>query len=551
MADKRFRLEGSTRSDEVETGLQAQIGDALWILARQWQVGEFRGEDAASPVLARYQMRTAQVTGFRSYRDKTFTSIDPLVPLEAYAEQQPPNPLASFWRSAEAGLHLLQMLSASSFDALRDPLRQHNALEAPAQTEPTEQAWVRLLVRRTCDGEQIYRNRTRIAQALQRQLPAAQQAAFQTTFNAWIAWYADRIFTDGDLNCWDSERMEYRFQVGAGTDSGAVVLEAGEYPGGHLDWFSFDRRELNAQLPSTEQVHDPKTVLPAPVRFAGMAAQRFWEFEDGAVNFGDLSNNLADFAGMITAAFVTTNGDDWYVIPVRVPIGSLAKIDSLEVVDSFGDTQSIPSMASLDGANRVWRFFELNGDGADPLLFVPAVALGRLQGEVVESVSLIRDETENLAWGIESRYEGVLERSIERLRQWAVSRADLPAAEPSDLWKYRLLNPIPPNWIPFIPVQTGANAQVRLKRGRMAEWELLPPELVGIRGMTLLPNPAQPLNIYEEEVPSSGIAVTHAYQFARHPSGQSYVWLGRSKQPAGILKPITRATDEIDRGKPD
>ena len=34
------------------TSLQAQIRDPLWLLARQWQVGEFAGDDAGSPVQA-------------------------------------------------------------------------------------------------------------------------------------------------------------------------------------------------------------------------------------------------------------------------------------------------------------------------------------------------------------------------------------------------------------------------------------------------------------------------------------------------------------------
>jgi hypothetical protein len=549
MADKRYRLEGSTRAGEIETGVQTRIADALWMLARQWQVGEFRGEDAASPVQAIYQMRTSAITGFRSFRAQKFTPINSTTPLEAYAEQQPPHERAGFWRAAEAGMHLLQMLSAIGLDSWRDWLRGENTLDPPAQIDATEQAWVRLLVRRACDGEQIFQKRAEIAQIIRAQLTQEEKDRFDLTFDEWVGWYNTRIFSAKTLDCWDSERMEYRFAVGAGTESGAVILEAEGYPGGHLDWFSFDRRKENAQLEQQMETHDPKTVLPAPVRFAGMAAQRWWEFEDGTINFGSLSNNPADFAGMITAAFAATYGDDWYVIPIRVPIGSLAKIDSLKVLDSFGDTQDIYSIASQDGADRVWRFFELKGDGANPLLFVPAVTLGRVEGKAIESVSLIRDETENLGWGIENTYSGALERPIERRRQWAVSRVD--DSQPSDAWKYRLLNPVPPNWIPFIPVIHGERAQIRLRRGRMVEWELLPPELVGIRGTTLLPNPTKPLAIYEEEVPASGIAISHAYQFARDPQGRTYLWLGRNKQPAGKLAPIKRETDSIERSAAD
>ena len=47
------RLESRTRSEDMRSNLQAQIHDPVWQLARQWQFGEFHGEDAGSPVTAR------------------------------------------------------------------------------------------------------------------------------------------------------------------------------------------------------------------------------------------------------------------------------------------------------------------------------------------------------------------------------------------------------------------------------------------------------------------------------------------------------------------
>ena len=44
------RLEGRPRTIEFDRALRAEVRDALWMLTRQWQLGEFRGEDAGSPV---------------------------------------------------------------------------------------------------------------------------------------------------------------------------------------------------------------------------------------------------------------------------------------------------------------------------------------------------------------------------------------------------------------------------------------------------------------------------------------------------------------------
>ena len=42
------RVEGRPRTVNFERGLRAEVCDALWMLSRQWQVGEFAGEDAGS-----------------------------------------------------------------------------------------------------------------------------------------------------------------------------------------------------------------------------------------------------------------------------------------------------------------------------------------------------------------------------------------------------------------------------------------------------------------------------------------------------------------------
>ena len=50
------RLEPYGRSIGLEGGLNAEVRDPLWMLARQWQLGEFWGEDAGTPV--RVYLRT-------------------------------------------------------------------------------------------------------------------------------------------------------------------------------------------------------------------------------------------------------------------------------------------------------------------------------------------------------------------------------------------------------------------------------------------------------------------------------------------------------------
>src|SRR5437660_8466982 len=50
------RLEPDTQTNQaldLDEGVAARLADPLWLLGRQWQMGELSGEDAASPVTAR------------------------------------------------------------------------------------------------------------------------------------------------------------------------------------------------------------------------------------------------------------------------------------------------------------------------------------------------------------------------------------------------------------------------------------------------------------------------------------------------------------------
>ena len=44
-----IRLE-PRRRDDMSEAVHARVYDPLWMLARQWQTGEFQGEDTGTPV---------------------------------------------------------------------------------------------------------------------------------------------------------------------------------------------------------------------------------------------------------------------------------------------------------------------------------------------------------------------------------------------------------------------------------------------------------------------------------------------------------------------
>src|SRR4051794_25400049 len=82
------RLEGRPRTAEFERALRAEVRDALWMLTRQWQLGEFRGEDAGSPVSATFHLRTTRPTRYRP-QEAPAGDLPGGRPLEAVAEARP------------------------------------------------------------------------------------------------------------------------------------------------------------------------------------------------------------------------------------------------------------------------------------------------------------------------------------------------------------------------------------------------------------------------------------------------------------------------------
>jgi hypothetical protein len=82
------RLEGRPRRDDFDRALKAEVRDALWMLTKQWQTGEFKADDAGSPVFAKLRMSTAPVTRYRPGEAAVEPFPDAL-PLETRVEQRP------------------------------------------------------------------------------------------------------------------------------------------------------------------------------------------------------------------------------------------------------------------------------------------------------------------------------------------------------------------------------------------------------------------------------------------------------------------------------
>jgi hypothetical protein len=353
-------------------------------------------------------------------------------------------------------------------------------------------------------------------------------------------WYETLLSEPGNFPAaWVAERMEYAFSVATGLSDGECTLTAQEYFDGHLDWEDFSiNAEVSMGAASDKAITlQTTTVIPAPVNFRGAPASRFWEFEDAQVDYGAISTGPADLPHMLLIEFANSFGNDWFVIPVELEIGSLCRTRSLVVTDTFGVRTLIKSNSESGPPHSAWRMFQLSfqrPEGSEPLMpasnlfFLPPALAKNIEGKPVEEVLFLRDEMANMAWGVERLVEGSIEQPVNRYEIAATRDSSSQPIVSGDV--YCLASPVPEHWTPLLPVQTDAAAgAIRLLRGAVLKPDGSQP-VVRSQGRILNPDGKPSLNIYEEEVPREGARVTRSYKLARWLDGSTHLWMGRRKQ---------------------
>ena len=339
------------------------------------------------------------------------------------------------------------------------------------------------------------------------------------------------------------------------------MLTADEYAQGRLDWYSFDKDASAATLGTIpgapdvplEQQYVTRSFIPAPVRFNGMPDTRWWAFEDGKTNFGDIKPGTTELPKLLLIEFGLVYANDWFLLPYTVPAGSVLKVKGLAVTNTFGERFWIEAAGrGPDEAWQRWAMFSLSikGDEDVPadltLLVLPTVPKIQ-EGEPLEIVALTRDEMANMVWGIETTVPlptgrtrpGNVAAAEYRAHLQAILDASAPAPTPI-VWKadvrYDIMSTVPEHWIPFVPEHvTGSNRQIQLRRAAMPRFlEHDPaPTFERVRPRTTILSEGlaelKPYRIHEEEVSRAGTHVMQAFQRTRWNDGRVFIWLGAEK----------------------
>ncbi len=582
------RLEARPRTTSFDRALRAEVRDALWMLTKQWQMGEFRGSDAGSPVFAKLQIDTTRLTKYRPDA-QAVQAFDYGLPFEAKVERRPialtmkGRPMALDLRLAmgRQWLNLIGALDPAYRQAFIDAYRiatPDPTAKADASICAHPDVWqtIAAVAGRAMDGGALYLHLAagpgNHAYDGVNGIAAADQAALDACAARFLAWFGRQILqppATGD-DAWIPPKLEYQFTASAPLPGGTEkVYVADEYYQGRLDWYSLD---LDPGVAALDPVAGsevtglppdaPQTLIPIPVSFAGMPNTRWWAFEDSKTNFGDIDASTTDLAKLLFMEFALVYANDWFVIPYTLPAGTIAAIRGFVVTNVFGERFWIDAAGRGTEADwQRWSMFTIDvagqaGAAADTsLLLLPTVAKIQ-ESAATEEILLVRDEVANMVWGVETMVpvaSGEAKRGIEAARQTlafltarlAAAPPPLPAAAVAPI-RYNVMSTVPENWIPFIPVHVpGSNRDIQIQRAalpRILAGDPNPPEKVEPRTVLLRQglDAGRPYFVFEEEVPRAGTRLTQNFERTRWTDGRVYTWLrvrrqtGRGEGSSGL-----------------
>jgi len=560
-----LRLEPRSTTGSLEPGIAARVADPLWLLGRQWQLGELLADDAGSPTSVELAAETAALAAFEAPWRPGWLPYDPSThPLDLLAAD--PVRAEKRWTArqrVDTGRAFVRALTEAQRGQYAADYRAAYRLAGPsASLRTADPVGARLLdvaAGRLPDGQLLY---DALAPILRNgdPLPAnpvvtvGDVAGVRAAAEAWLQFCDATVTepaaptTEPAAPTWVPDQLAHAFSVATGTDASATVLDVAGWRGEELDWHSFDARPA-AAAPVGFTALPPSQTLPTGVRFHGMPNTRWWEFEDSGVDFGAVDAGPSDVARLALLEFALVYANDFFAVPLRLPVGSLCRITSLVVGDSFGMRLRVgPAARGVGQGAQRWSMFTLTEHdprvppGADvaELFFLPPVATQVLTGAPVEEVHLLRDEMANLAWGVERRYPGEAGGSTEPIEELArAAVAPTPPGEGVGL-RYLLGTTVPPYWFPLISVTSNGGPALQLEQIANRAKTVVP------RGRLLdLGGPPLP----DAEVSREGTHLLREDALTRWTDGATFGWsrrirrVGRGEGSSGLRFDVAELDD--------
>lgn len=547
------RLEPRPRARDLNDTLAARLRDPLWLLARQWQFGEFQGEDAGSPAFASINGGFEPLTAWHGI-DAQWQELGLGRPLESTLLAEPFDPgdvslQIELALGFERDLRAQPGFSDVRVEAVLGELRRRLPPGPAAAADEDAQRLLLVCGARSFDGVALFATSRSEPPALPAtvNIDPADLGAVRDAQRAFAAQVAATFgsFGNGEPPAWRADRLEHEGAISSHAETRTDFRLTPELSGA-LDWYAADRIAEAGPSPSGASIPFARSVIPVHVGFRGMPNARWWDFESGQTDFGDLRVDRRDVAKLVVMDFMLIHGNDWFVIPLEQDVGTAMRIDRLAVTDVFGSTVVVPP---AEEADRLWTLFTSSTAG-DPtktvprLLRLPSAGSAMQVGAPIEDVRFFRDETANLVWGVE---HAVQSASGEPWPGQERSSAERPAPPPGPTGlRYTIQTEVPLNWIPFVAVTLDpASGEIVLERAAMLDSRVQPPVPIAPVGRILRPA-VNPYQVREEEISRAGVRVVRMACRSRWIDGSTHLWMSRARRAAtgegssGLLFDVTR-----------
>lgn len=583
------RLETRTRKENPKEALSFGIYDPLWMLTRQWQFGEFKGDDGGSAIWAKIKIKHQNITSV--YNDQHQTQLKQNDALEYFVERQ--NPAITTETRIEAAHYFLKSLNYSSyhsyFEEIKEDILSKFKLHSEEETYSEQSNKDRLKTieidknenlkmyrkafgKSAFDGFELYKDLNssmNIFIIVEQKLPSKALAAFKKISAEYVTWFSDNYLpVKAEENFWSDESLSYHLNLTVAEnekESKKYVLS--NYNSGRLAWHSFDIAEDKNNLKDPDQFKDEDieekyfTFIPTLAEFQGAPNKRLWAFEDAKVNLGTMDLERSDLATALVLQYVTMYGNDWLITPLELKSGRASQVEGILVTDVFGTRYFIdrPAGETSNVDSRItqkWEMFTISKENTylkrdfttDGALFYPPSFMRTEESDPIEEIQFLRDEMSNMIWAVETKINddcgGVLEgdvygAEIESEINQLNEKQHITPVEAD--FSFLFQNSVPLNWIPFSPVRIDTegitkNREIQMQRSTMPvffENEFIPirPHTKLLRkGIDEKDRVKAHFFINEEEILGIGTKLHLNYQRTRWFNGKTYNWIGTKKE---------------------
>jgi hypothetical protein len=514
------RIEALPPHGDLQRGFAAEVADPLWLLTRQWRMGEHLAEDAGSPVVVSVTATHAPLA--------PVAGLDPtVIPAEAIIE----GAREDWWtvgRRVRVGREIAPALSATERAAAAFTTR------LPA---PYDDAFAGEV-----DG-----------------LAAWRLALIPATH--WVHAAVEQAVGGTDRrDAWRPETLDH----GHTFEVAGAALRVDGHGGGEVDWYTVDGEEADdprATVPTPAR--QTREVIPMRLQYPGAPHPRFWQIEDHAVDIGGYPPDRAHLATALLIELIADHANDWFLVPIPGPlppsltlrrsdadppgVGVLVTLDEVTVTDTFDESWTVTPPTD-------WSLFKTAGLHPSALVILPA-ATTPLAGPVLDDVVLGVDEDANVLWAVEVRVGGVdllddaasAEALADGRRTGTRAFTWLPATTLPEHWHPYRIEAVPDGASgtrrAFVQglaaTATGPSAVPGVRRGPRSELIGGTPDDAFGSGHTLAAH----------AVPNQGLRLERRYLLARGTDGRPALWRERRRVPL-LAGPVSHLRFDVFREEP-